>query len=137
MNARITETVMSAEVQNTSGPVFDVSESGQQAQAANEKQNSVNAFHQTQYSKQYPPLQSYYDFHLTDREKQVLSLIASGYTNKFAARELEISPYTIAGYVKEIYRKLHIKSRAEATIVAIKLGLLDTSLLVHQNQEII
>lgn len=83
------------------------------------------------------PLQSYGDFHLTNREKQVLGLIACGYTNKYAARELKISPYTVADYVKEIYRKLHIGNRAEATIVAIKLGLLDTSLLVRKDPDMV
>lgn len=86
-------------------------------------------------AQKHQPLPHYCDFHLTKRETQVLSLIASGYSNKQAARELGISPYTIAGYIKEIYRKLHISSRAEATIVAIKLGLLDTGLLVKLGSE--
>ncbi len=70
---------------------------------------------------------------LTNREKDVLSLIACGYTNKHAARKLEISPYTIAGYIKDIYRKLQISCRSEATLMAIKAGLVDTSLLVSRD----
>ena len=64
---------------------------------------------------------------LTDREKQVLRLIAQGYSNKHTARELDISHYTIAGYIKDIYRKLEINSRAEAAVMAIKIGLLDAN----------
>jgi len=74
-----------------------------------------------------PVTQIQSDAHLTNREKDVLSLIAIGYTNKHAARELQISPYTIAGYIKEIYRKLNISCRAEATMVAIKGGFLDAN----------
>ena len=67
---------------------------------------------------------------LTNREKDVLVLIACGYTNKHAARKLEISPYTIAGYIKDIYRKLEIGCRSEATLIAVEAGLIDTRLRI-------
>ncbi len=60
---------------------------------------------------------------LTDRETEVLSLIAKGMTMAEAARLLGISPNTVAGYVKEIYRKLNVSSRAEAALTARNLGL--------------
>lgn len=61
---------------------------------------------------------------LTPRENEVLMLIAKGLTQKEIARVLELSPATVAGYKKEIYRKLDISSAAEATIEAIKYGLI-------------
>lgn len=60
---------------------------------------------------------------LTPREEEVLSLIARGYTNSRVGDLLAISRHTVAGYVKDIYRKLAISSRAEATLVAARRGL--------------
>ncbi len=61
---------------------------------------------------------------LTERETEVLSLIAKGMTMAEAARLLNISPNTVAGYIKEIYRKLNVSSRAEAALTARNLGLI-------------
>ncbi len=60
---------------------------------------------------------------LTERETEVLALIAKGMTMAEAARLLGISPNTVAGYVKKIYRKLQVSSRAEAALTAHNLGL--------------
>ncbi|CAN8141821.1 Response regulator transcription factor [uncultured Thiomicrorhabdus sp.] len=60
---------------------------------------------------------------LTAREKEVLTLIAKGYTQPEASQLLDLSPHTINGYIKTIYRKLSINSRAEATLEAARLGL--------------
>lgn len=60
---------------------------------------------------------------LTDREIDVLRIIAKGMTQAECARLLELSPHTISGYVKDIYRKLNVCSRAEAALVARDLGL--------------
>lgn len=62
---------------------------------------------------------------LTEREHEVLTLIAKGYTVKKVAGLLDISVNTTAGYVKNIYRKLNISSRAEATLEASRLGLIN------------
>ena len=59
---------------------------------------------------------------LTPREIDVLTCIAKGYTIKHAAELLGLSHNTVASYVKEIYRKLNISSRAEATLEAARLG---------------
>lgn len=61
---------------------------------------------------------------LTPREQDVLALIAKGYTLADTAKYLRISYHTACGYSKEIYNKLNINSRAEATIEAIKKGLI-------------
>lgn len=64
------------------------------------------------------------DTHLTGREQEVLLLISKGFTLPKVATMLEISRNTTAGYVKAIYRKLNISSRAEAVLEASKIGLL-------------
>lgn len=60
---------------------------------------------------------------LTERETEVLRYIAKGMTLPETARILGISPHTISGYVKNIYRKLNISSRAEAATTARNLGI--------------
>lgn len=60
---------------------------------------------------------------LTEREGDVLLRVAKGCTLPEIAQQLGLSRYTIAGYVKQIYRKLGISSRAEAALEAQRLGL--------------
>lgn len=50
---------------------------------------------------------------LSQREAEVLRLIARGYTDKEVAARLEISPATVDTHVRKIYRKLSINSRVE------------------------
>ncbi len=61
---------------------------------------------------------------LTDRERDVLVLIAKGMSVAEAAGSLGISAHTARGYVKDIYRKLGISSRAEASLRASRMGLI-------------
>jgi DNA-binding NarL/FixJ family response regulator len=63
------------------------------------------------------------DAQLTERESQVLGLIARGLRNAEVAADLGIAESTVAGYIKIIYRKLGIGSRAEAAWHANRLGL--------------
>ena len=63
------------------------------------------------------------DAGLTGREEQMLTLIARGYSVRHAAQTLGISPHTAAGYLKTVYQKLQVNSRAEATMKAVTLGL--------------
>ncbi len=60
---------------------------------------------------------------LTDRESEVLLRVAKGYTLPEIAVQLGLSRHTIADYVKQIYRKLNVSSRAEAALEAQRLGL--------------
>ncbi len=60
---------------------------------------------------------------LTARERDVLRLIAKGLTVADTAGALQLTRHTVAGYVKDIYRKLQINSRAEATLEATRRGL--------------
>lgn len=57
---------------------------------------------------------------LTAREIELLRAFAKGASYKEAARLLQISPLTVGGYVKSIYRKLEVNSRGEAVYEAIK-----------------
>ncbi len=61
---------------------------------------------------------------LTDRERQVLGLIATGATNREIAESLHLSINTIKEYSSTIYRKLKVKNRAEAVRSAQGLGLI-------------
>lgn len=63
------------------------------------------------------------DHSLTAREAEVLALIARGLRNAEAAADLGLAESTVAGYIKAIYRKLGISSRAEAAWHAARLGL--------------
>jgi DNA-binding NarL/FixJ family response regulator len=51
---------------------------------------------------------------LTDRENQVLKLIAAGLTNREISRSLEISESTVENHIHHIYEKLGISRRAQA-----------------------
>jgi len=62
---------------------------------------------------------------LTNREKQILTLIANGNTNKQIANNLEISEQTIKNHVSAILRKLNANDRAHAVVVAIRCGLIN------------
>ena len=60
---------------------------------------------------------------LTDRENEVLLRVAKGYTLPEIAVQLHLSRHTVSDYVKHIYRKLNVSSRAEAALEAQRLGL--------------
>ena len=57
---------------------------------------------------------------LTEREIEVLRLIAQGLTNNQIAQQLRISSHTVNAHVKTIYSKLGITNRSGATSYAIK-----------------
>ena len=63
---------------------------------------------------------------LTARETDVLRLIAKGHTVAEVGGLLGLSRHTAAGYLKDVYRKLSVSSRAEATLVATRRGLVGT-----------
>lgn len=60
---------------------------------------------------------------LSPREKEVLQLIAKGLSVVRAAQLLGLSRFTVQDHVKNIYAKLEVASRAEALMLATKLGL--------------
>lgn len=60
---------------------------------------------------------------LSQREEEVLGLIANGYTRYQAAKTLGISHNTVAKHIQSIYAKLDVSSVAEATQQAIAIGI--------------
>jgi two-component system nitrate/nitrite response regulator NarL len=60
---------------------------------------------------------------LTPREHEILEHLAIGQSNKIIARELGITDGTVKLHVKSVLRKLNVKSRVEAAVIAVELGL--------------
>jgi DNA-binding NarL/FixJ family response regulator len=60
---------------------------------------------------------------LTEREREILTLIAQGYTNPAIAERLVLSPKTVRNHVSTIFSKLQVAGRAEAIIRARDAGL--------------
>ncbi len=67
--------------------------------------------------KEQPPVEQ-----LTEREMEVLSLTARGYTNKAIGVQLGISDRTVQGHLAHIFGKLQAASRTEAVMRAVSLG---------------
>ena len=65
---------------------------------------------------------------LTDREIEVLTLVARGYTNKAIGVQLGISDRTVQGHLAHIFAKLQASSRTEAVMRAVSLGWLPPDL---------
>ncbi len=61
---------------------------------------------------------------LSERELELLKLVALGYSNKLAAKELNVSANTVKYHMKNILRKLGVKNRAEAAAYAVTAGIL-------------
>jgi len=65
---------------------------------------------------------------LTDRELQVLTFTARGYTNKAIAIQLSISDRTVQNHLANVFQKLNSESRTEAVMRAVSLGLISASI---------
>ena len=63
---------------------------------------------------------------LTARESEVVCLIGKGYSVEDTAMMLKLSPDTIKGYIKGVYAKLGVGNRAELTLEAVRLGIIDS-----------
>jgi DNA-binding NarL/FixJ family response regulator len=64
------------------------------------------------------------DVPLSEREAEVLKLVAKGYVNKEIAQKLSISPATVGTHIKNLYRKLAVHSRVQVVRAAQQRGLL-------------
>ncbi|MFZ2507637.1 MAG: LuxR C-terminal-related transcriptional regulator [Steroidobacteraceae bacterium] len=61
---------------------------------------------------------------ITDREREVLQLLADGRSNKEIAARLELSPNTVKTHVARLFEKLRVARRTEAIQLAREIGLL-------------
>ena len=62
---------------------------------------------------------------LTDREEEVLKLLAGGLANKEIAQQLSLSEGTVKNHISAILMKLHANDRTQAVLTALKRGLVD------------
>jgi len=62
---------------------------------------------------------------LSERERDVLRLIAQGRSNKEIGQSLNLTEVTIKGYVSTMLSKLHVEDRTQAALLAVKLGLVE------------
>ncbi|MCB2160487.1 response regulator transcription factor [bacterium] len=65
---------------------------------------------------------------LTERENEVLRLVAKGFTNKAIGVQLKISDRTVQGHIAHIFTKLQASSRTEAVMKAVSLGWLSADI---------
>ncbi|MCA9872312.1 MAG: response regulator transcription factor, partial [Anaerolineales bacterium] len=61
---------------------------------------------------------------LSERELDVMQCVVNGASNKEAASELSISENTVKVHLRNIYTKLGVSSRTEATTAALQMGLI-------------
>jgi NarL family two-component system response regulator LiaR len=64
------------------------------------------------------------NYHLTDRELEVLVLLAEGLTNQQSAQKLSISQSTLKYHMNNIFQKLGVQTRSEALVLAAKNNLI-------------
>lgn len=61
---------------------------------------------------------------ISEREKEVLELLAAGRSNKEIANQLDVSPNTVKTHVAKLYEKLEVSRRTEAILRARELGMI-------------
>jgi len=68
-----------------------------------------------------PPREA--EHRLSEREVEVLAALAEGHSYKTAARALTLSIDTVRFHIRSIYAKLHVHSKSEAVLAALRLGI--------------
>ena len=71
---------------------------------------------------------------LTEREAEVLELIARGKANKQIAREMFVTLSTVKTHVNNLYRKLNVSSRTQAALYAARIGLVTTEEISEESR---
>lgn len=75
------------------------------------------------------------DLPITVREKEILIYLAMGKTNKEISQCLMLSPSTIRNHISNIFTKLKISNRSQATAIAIYSGLLKSSSFLTEQEK--
>ena len=78
-----------------------------------------------QISKKIIPAETMLGKDLTDREQEILGLIANGKTNAEIARALFLSEGTVRNYVSSILEKLNVEDRTQAAVLALRYGMVE------------
>lgn len=73
-----------------------------------------------------------HDLPITHREKEILSHLAQGKTNKKISEDLMLSTSTVRNHISSIFSKLRITNRSQATAIAIYSGLLTPDVFLNQ-----
>ena len=84
----------------------------------------VRLFHRAPPGPFTPNIQVRETLGVSDRELQVLELLAAGRSNKEIARELNVSPNTVKTHVAKLFEKLEANRRTEAISRARELGMI-------------
>lgn len=79
----------------------------------------------TEKSKEPPPT----TFNLSDRELEILNLIAQGLTNADISQKLFLTEGTVRNYTSDIFKILGVSDRTQAAITAIRYGIVDINAL--------
>jgi DNA-binding NarL/FixJ family response regulator len=59
---------------------------------------------------------------MTEREQEVLRGVIQGRSNKEIARQMDVAEVTVKLHLRSVFRKMDVKSRAEAAVKAVKAG---------------
>ena len=76
----------------------------------------------TRMARQSPPRENALPEPLSGREREVLTLLAQGLSNKEIAQRLYLSVRTVEGHLANVYGKLNVHSRTEAALYAVRQG---------------
>lgn len=80
-----------------------------------------------QIAQNNPPRQQTLEISLSERENEVLQLLAQGLSNADIAHRLYLSEGTVRNYTSAIFAKLNVSDRTQAVVVALRYGLVDLS----------
>ena len=60
---------------------------------------------------------------MTSREKDVLLLVTKGFNNQEIADKMSVTPHTVKSHLSGIFKKLNVKTRTQAVLVALQMNL--------------